>query len=65
MNDIDTAIASGKLSDADAVLIIETVLDTLIEVGNGVTDEDLHKQVEYLLAFRDIWMSPKIEKINK
>ena len=37
----------------EAVIIIEEVLDTLIEVGNGVTDEHLHDAADKLLDFRD------------
>lgn len=32
---------------------IETVIDTLIEVGNGVTEEDLHHAADILLYIRD------------
>ncbi len=31
---LDLSIVSGSLSDDDAALIIENVLDTLVEVGN-------------------------------
>jgi hypothetical protein len=33
--------------------ILETVLDTLVEVGNGVTDEHLHEMADLLFKFRD------------
>ena len=34
--------------------LIEDVLDTLIEVGNGVTDEMLHYAAEQLFDARDL-----------
>ena len=34
--------------------LIEDVLDTLTEVGNGVTDEQLHKAADKLFKARDI-----------
>lgn len=34
--------------------LIEDILDTLIEVGNGVTDEDLHESADKLFKVRDI-----------
>lgn len=43
------------LSREDAAWIIEEVLDTLIEVGNGVTDEHLHDACDLLFKFRDQW----------
>lgn len=38
----------------EAMELIEEVLDTLIEVGNGVKDEDLHRAADYLFKARDI-----------
>ena len=38
----------------DAFDIIEDALDTLIEVGNGVTDEMLHKLCSRIFILRDI-----------
>jgi thymidylate synthase len=32
---------------------LETIIDTLIEVGNGVTDEQLHQEADRLLKERD------------
>jgi predicted Rossmann fold nucleotide-binding protein DprA/Smf involved in DNA uptake len=32
---------------------IEEIIDSLIEVGNGVTDEELHAAADKLIAFRD------------
>jgi len=37
-------------------------LGSLIEVGNGVTDDDLHAQVDEMLRFRDEWLNHKIKK---
>lgn len=39
----------------EASIILEDVIDTLIEVGNGVTDEMLHEAADKLLKFRDEW----------
>jgi hypothetical protein len=47
---------SKVLSDDDAILILEDVIDTLIEVGNGTTDEQLHEAADKLLNFRDNWL---------
>jgi hypothetical protein len=33
--------------------VLEDVIDTLIEVGNGTTDQDLHEAADKLIAFRD------------
>jgi 3-polyprenyl-4-hydroxybenzoate decarboxylase len=55
MKQLDLSIVSGSLSDDDAALIIENVIDTLVEVGNGTTDEELHKAADYLFALRDKW----------
>jgi hypothetical protein len=43
--------------------LLEQVIDTLCEVGNGVTDADLHKAADQLFEFRDryfngIWRQP-------
>ena len=38
----------------DPKLLIEDVLDTLVEVGNGATEEDLHKAADKLLKARRI-----------
>jgi len=51
-----------EVTDADAVCIIEDVLDTLVEVGNGVTDEMLHEAADLLFVFRDKWLNKKISK---
>ena len=49
----------GPLIDADEVMkevfgLIEDVLDTLIEVGNGTTDEMLHEAANKLFRVRDL-----------
>ena len=41
------------MTNNEARTIIEEVIDTLIEVGNGVTDQDLHKECDKLLSFRN------------
>ena len=40
--------------------LIEDVLDTLTEVGNGVTDEQLHKAADKLFKARDVLSSNPI-----
>ena len=55
MDRLDLSIANGTLSNEDASLIIENVIDALIEVGNGISDAELHKQADYLFALRDLW----------
>jgi hypothetical protein len=42
-----------KAKNAKAANLLEEVIDTLIEVGNGITDEDLHKAADKLLKFRE------------
>ena len=37
----------------EAIVILEDVLDTLVEVGNGVTDKMLHEACDKLFNFRD------------
>lgn len=61
MKKLETSINNGILSDDDAKLIIEEVIDTLIEVGNGTTDEQLHKACDYLLSLRDLWFDKRIK----
>jgi len=51
------------LDDEDAQEIIESVLDTLIEVGNGVTDHHLHEACDQLFALRDKWFKQKCKEI--
>lgn len=62
MKQLETSINNGILSDYDAKLIIEEVIDTLIEVGNGTTDEQLHKACDYLLSLRDLWFDKRINQ---
>lgn len=61
MSQLDISINNGDLSDNDASLIIENLLDTLIEVGNGTTDEELHKSADYLFVLRDKWFKKRIK----
>jgi len=49
-------IKSTPIKKEEASIILEEVIDTLIEVGNGVTDKDLHEAADKLLKFRDQWM---------
>ena len=60
LKQLDAAILNNNLTDEDAALIIEIVLDSLIEVGNGVSDETLHESAEYLFALRDKWFQKRI-----
>ena len=61
MKQLETSINNGILSDDDAKLIIEEVIDTLVEVGNGTTDEQLHKACDYLLSLRDLLFDKRIK----
>lgn len=45
--------------------LLEDVLDTLVEVGNGVTDEMLHEAADKLFKFRDEWFNKEEDNINK
>lgn len=45
----------GKMKTDEAREILEDVLDTLTEVGNGATDEDLWGARGDLFRFRDEW----------
>jgi len=47
---------SKVLDDDEARTILEDVIDTLIKVGNGTTDEQLHEAADKLLNFRDNWL---------
>ncbi len=40
---------------AEAQVLLEGVLDTLVEVGNGITDADLHEAANDLFKFRGIF----------
>ena len=42
-----------KMTKDEASKLLEDVLDTLVEVGNGVTDEMLHEAADKLFRFRD------------
>lgn len=56
-NKIEDIIDNKKepLTLEEASVILETVIDTLCEVGNGVTDSDLHEACDKLFYFRDNW----------
>ena len=56
INNLEEIPISPILSDDEARIILEDVIDTLIEVGNGTTDEQLHKAADKLLNFRDNWL---------
>lgn len=43
-----------KTEKLEALLLIEDVLDTLVEVGNGVTDEMLHEAADKLFKARGL-----------
>lgn len=45
-----------QLTDAEAFDLIDDVIDTLIEVGNGTTDEMLHASADKLFAVRDYYI---------
>lgn len=56
--DIDELlITPRKLTRGEAFCIIDGVIDTLIEVGNGVTDEMLHADADKLFLVRDYFIS--------
>lgn len=39
----------------DASILLEEVIDTLIEVGNGVSEKELNEACDKLLIFREKW----------
>lgn len=43
----------NKTTLNEASSLLEDVLDTLVEVGNGVTDSDLHDAADKLFEFRN------------
>lgn len=43
------------MTKEEASTILEDVIDTLFEVGNGVTDDMLHEACDKLFKFRDEW----------
>lgn len=56
MKQLDLSIANNEtLTNNQAKLIIENVLDTLTEVGNGTTDNMLYATLDYMFALRDLW----------
>lgn len=44
-----------KDKTAAAQVLLEGVLDTLVEVGNGITDADLHEAAKDLFKFKGIF----------
>jgi hypothetical protein len=62
LKQLDKSISDNNVSDEDAALIIEIVLDSLVEVGNGTSKQTLHESANYLFALRDKWFKNKIFK---
>lgn len=56
----EITITDTILSDNEAEIILEDIIDTLIEVGNGTTDKQLHEAADKLLNFRDNWFNKVI-----
>ena len=48
---------SKPMQYAEARVLIECVIDTLMEVGNGTTPEELHTAADQLLLFRDKYLN--------
>ncbi len=48
---------SKRMDYREASEIIEDVLDALVEVGNGVSDSDLHDVADKLFKFRDNYLN--------
>jgi len=46
-------MCSNHLTKEQAAELLEDVIDTLIEVGNGTTDEMLHAACQKLFKLRD------------
>ena len=58
LESIENSIATkNKLSDDEARIILEEILDALVEVGKGTSNKHLHKMADYLFAFRDKWFN--------
>lgn len=45
-----------------AALLLEDVLDTLVEVGNGTSDEDLRLACKKLFLFRDAYFNKEVPR---
>lgn len=45
-----------KITREDAFDLIEDVIDTLVEVGNGTTEEELHEAADKLFVVRDCFI---------
>lgn len=61
----DAEILKGLINNGNADkyrIILEEVLDTLTEVGNGASDEALHESFYKLLAFRDDFFDKTVWK---
>ena len=48
-------LEKSDITKEEAAEILEDVLDTLIESGNGATQEDLSNATDKLFKFRDRW----------
>lgn len=48
-----------KLTESEAFNLVDNVIDTLIEVGNGTTDDMLHEAADILFLVRDYYISEK------
>jgi hypothetical protein len=51
------------MTKEEATTILEDVLDTLVEVGNGTTEEHLKEACDKLFKFRDEWFNKSEKKI--
>ena len=58
LKQLDESILNNNVSDEDAALIIEIVLDSLVESS----EQTLHESADYLFALRDKWFKNKINK---
>ena len=52
------------MTNNEAFYLIDSVLDALIEVGNGITEERLHEECDNLFKFRDLWLKQAITKLE-
>ncbi len=50
-----------RLTREEASSLVDDVIDTLIEVGNGVTDEMLHADADKLFMVRDYYLHDRKE----
>ena len=49
-------IGKTKITREEAFSLIDDVIDTLIEVGNGTTEDMLHEAADKLLVVRDCFI---------